>query len=57
MWSQYQRGCRMQLSGGKGLGYEGAVLLADLLHHAPLLETLDLRFNPPFPHTPSYPLL
>jgi hypothetical protein len=44
----------MQLSGGKGIGREGAVRLADLLHKTPPdgLEELDLRCNlapPPLP--------
>ncbi len=36
---------QMQLSGGRGLGPEGAVRLADLLHQAPPLQELDLRRN------------
>ncbi len=42
----------MELSGGKGLGPDGALLLADLLERAPtnVLTELTLR-RPPLPNT------
>ncbi len=36
----------MELSGGRGLGPEGALRLAGLLHEAPFLTSLGLRRRP-----------
>ena len=45
----------MTISGGEGLGLDGAQRLAELLRQAPppMLEAIDLRCAPPWGPTPS----